>query len=109
MEILDGKVVAGYAAASPELEMALTVPPDPTGAAFFDVDNTMLRGASLYWFARGMAARDYFTTRDMVRFAWSQLKFRVLASEIPDDMSTAHAGALSFVKGWPVRKLEDAL
>ncbi|HEY1487053.1 MAG TPA: HAD-IB family hydrolase [Micromonosporaceae bacterium] len=106
MEILDGTVVAGYAAASPELDAALTVAADPTGAAFFDVDNTMLRGASLYWFARGMAARDYFTTSDMVRFAWSQLKFRVLATEVAGDMSHARTAALSFVKGWPVKKLE---
>ncbi len=107
VEILDGKVVAGMSAAAPELEIALTVPPDHASAAFFDVDNTMLRGASLYWFARGMAARDYFTTRDMMRFAWSQLKFRVLASEIPEDMSHARSAALSFVKDWPVHKLED--
>lgn len=25
--------------------------PDPTAAAFFDVDNTLLQGASMYWFA----------------------------------------------------------
>jgi HAD superfamily hydrolase (TIGR01490 family) len=106
MEILDGAVVAGYAAASPELDAALSVPADPIGAAFFDVDNTMLRGASLYWFARGMAARDYFTARDMARFAWSQLKFRVLATEVAGDMSHARSAALSFVKGMPVKKLE---
>lgn len=102
--ILPGPVVAGYSDAG--LEAALTVPADPRAAAFFDVDNTMLRGASLYWFARGMAARDYFTTADLVRFGWSQLKFRVLASEIPGDVSNARGQALAFVKGWPVAKLE---
>ncbi len=106
LQIIDGNVVAGVAAAAPELEQALTVPPDTEGAAFFDVDNTMLRGASLYWFARGMAARDYLQTMDLVRFAWSQLKFRVLANEIPEDMHNARAAALSFVKGWPVAKLQ---
>jgi len=50
--------------------------------------------------------RDYFTTRDMVRFAWSQLKFRVLATEVASDMSHARSAALSFVNGWPVKKLE---
>ncbi len=106
MEILDGPVVAGYVHASPQLDDALATTADPVGAAFFDVDNTMLRGASLYWFARGMAARDYFTTADMVRFAWSQLKFRVLATEAAVDMTAARAEALSFVKGFPVAKLE---
>ncbi len=106
LQIIDGNVMAGVAAAAPELEMALAVPPDSEGAAFFDVDNTMLRGASLYWFARGMAARDYLQTMDLVRFGWSQLKFRVLANEVPEDMRNARAAALSFVKGWPVAKLQ---
>jgi hypothetical protein len=45
----------GYAVA--ELEQALTPPPDPTAAGFFDVDNTMMQGASVYYLARGLAAR----------------------------------------------------
>ena len=32
-------------------------PPDLTAAAFFDVDNTMMLGASIFYFARGLAAR----------------------------------------------------
>ncbi len=104
--ILDGAVVVGYSTASPEVDAALAVPLDPQAAAFFDVDNTMMRGASLYWFARGMAARDYLKMLDLVRFGWSQLKFRVLAAEVPEDMTNARQAALSFVKGWPVEKLE---
>jgi HAD superfamily hydrolase (TIGR01490 family) len=103
-QILDGPVVAAYTPT--ELDAALAVPADPRTAAFFDVDNTMMRGASLYWFARGMAARDYVKTMDIVRFGWAQLKFRVFSDEIPEDMADARAAALSFVKGWPVRKLE---
>jgi HAD superfamily hydrolase (TIGR01490 family) len=105
-QILDGSVVAGYSTANPEVDAALTVPLDPIAAAFFDVDNTMLRGASLYWFARGMASRDYLKMLDLVRFGWSQLKFRVLAAEVPEDMTNARQAALSFVKGWPVERLE---
>jgi HAD superfamily hydrolase (TIGR01490 family) len=94
------EVLAGWAAA--ELENALTVPPDPTAAAFFDVDNTMMQGASIYWFARGLAARKYFTTADLLRFAWGQLKFRLLATEQRGDMSSAKQAALAFVAGWRV-------
>src|SRR4051794_66864 len=61
---------AGWAAA--DVEAALTVPVDPGAAAFFDVDNTMMQGASIYYFARGLAARKYFTTGDLVHFAWRQ-------------------------------------
>jgi len=38
--------LAGFAAA--EVEAALATPVDHGAAAFFDVDNTMVRGASLY-------------------------------------------------------------
>ncbi|MEN3305345.1 MAG: hypothetical protein V7603_1547 [Micromonosporaceae bacterium] len=99
------EVLAGYAVA--ELEQALAVPADPGSAAFFDVDNTMIHGASLYWFARGLVARKYFTTKDLVGFAWSQLKFRVLATERHGDMSEARQAALAFVKGRPVDELRE--
>ena len=98
------EVLAGWAAA--ELEAALAVTADPSAAAFFDVDNTMMQGASIYWFARGLAARKYFTTGDLARFAWSQLKFRLLATEQRGDMTQAKAAALAFVKGWQVDDLQ---
>jgi HAD superfamily hydrolase (TIGR01490 family) len=95
---------AGWAAA--ELEAALSVPPDPTSAAFFDVDNTMMQGASIYWFARGMASRKYLTTGDLASFAWRQLRFRLLATEHAGDMSQTKQAALAFVEGWRVDDLE---
>jgi HAD superfamily hydrolase (TIGR01490 family) len=95
---------AGWAAA--EVEAALTVPADPTAAAFFDVDNTMMQGASIYYFARGLARRKYVTTGDMMRFAWKQLKFRVVAAEHGGDVTAAKAAALAFVEGWKVEELE---
>jgi HAD superfamily hydrolase (TIGR01490 family) len=97
------EVLAGWAAA--ELEAALTVPADPSAAAFFDVDNTMMQGASIYWLARGLAARKYLNVRDLARFALSQLRFRLLATEHRGDMSQAKQAALAFVKGWPVADL----
>jgi HAD superfamily hydrolase (TIGR01490 family) len=93
----------GYAVA--ELEEALTPPPDPTAAGFFDVDNTMMQGASVYYLARGLAARKYFTTGDLLRFGVKQLRFRVLASEHGDDVSQAREQALAFVAGKPVEEL----
>ena len=50
--------VAGAAsAAAAEVTGPTAVTPDLSAAAFFDVDNTMMMGASLFWFARGLAAR----------------------------------------------------
>jgi HAD superfamily hydrolase (TIGR01490 family) len=94
---------AGYAVA--ELEEALATPLDPGAAGFFDVDNTMMQGASIYYLARGLAARKYFTTGDLLRFGLRQLRFRMLASEHGGDMSEAREAALAFVAGRPVDEL----
>jgi HAD superfamily hydrolase (TIGR01490 family) len=74
-------------------------------AGFFDVDNTMMRGASLYYLARGLAARRYVTTGDLLRFGLHQLRFRVLAAERHRDMSNAREAALAFVAGRRVDEL----
>ncbi|SCL14295.1 HAD family hydrolase [Micromonospora inyonensis] len=89
-----------------ELEPPGRPEPDPTAAAFFDVDNTMMQGASIYWFARGLAARKYFTAGDLARFAWRQLRFRLLATEHAGDMTHAKEAALAFVEGWRVDDVE---
>lgn len=80
--------------------------PDPCRAAFFDLDNTMLQGAAVYWFARGLVARRYFTTADLVRFGWRQFRFRLLAREHAGDMTLAKQVALTFVAGWRVDELD---
>ncbi|WP_189170244.1 HAD family hydrolase [Pilimelia anulata] len=82
------------------------MPPDPGAAAFFDVDNTIMQGASIYWLARGLAARSYFTAGDLARFAWGQLRFRVLAKENAGHMDRAREMALAFIEGWRVTDLE---
>jgi phosphoserine phosphatase len=81
------KVAGAAAAAAAEVEAALTVPPDPTAAAFFDVDNTMMQGASIFHFARGLASRGFFHSRDLARFAWQQIAFRVGGQESAEGMA----------------------
>jgi len=92
-------------AAAPEVEAALAVPPDLTAAAFFDVDNTMMMGASIFHFARGLAARKFFTTSDLAGFAWQQIKFRVGGREDPQEMKASREQALTFVAGRRVEEL----
>jgi HAD superfamily hydrolase (TIGR01490 family) len=87
-----------------EVEQALTVPANPYAAGFFDVDNTMVIGASIYHFAKGLAARKYFSTADLRRFLWQQLKFRV-GGEGPDNISKARESALAFVTGKSVAEI----
>ena len=93
-------VLAGAAAAAAaEVEASLAVPPDPTAAAFFDVDNTMIRGASIYFFGKGMAGRGLVTTGDLLRFGWQQLMFRVKGKENLAAVAEAREKALSLVAG----------
>jgi len=96
---------AGEASAAAAQVGVVAPDPDPTAAAFFDVDNTMMRGASIYYFARGLAARDLFTTRDLARFALGQLAFRVSGNENRDHMDAAREAALAFVAGHKVSDL----
>ncbi|NKS65720.1 HAD-IB family hydrolase [Rhodococcus hoagii] len=89
---------------TPDLEVlepptAPVVPRDLTAAAFFDVDNTMVQGASIIHFARGLAARKYLRTSDLVDFAWKQVKFRITGKENSDDVAEGREKALSFVAG----------
>src|ERR1700712_1765247 len=105
-ETREPAMVAGAAAAAAaEVEAALTVPPDPTAAAFFDVDNTMMQGASIFHFARGLASRGFFHSRDLARFAWQQIAFRVGGQESMEGMADAREAALAFVAGREVEEI----
>jgi HAD superfamily hydrolase (TIGR01490 family) len=79
--------------------------PDPRAAAFFDVDNTMMVGASIFHFAKGMAARNFFTWRDLVRFTVRQTRLRV-SGEHHRDLHTARDSALAFVAG---KRVDDII
>jgi HAD superfamily hydrolase (TIGR01490 family) len=95
------------AGAIPEVEAELVVPVDARAAAFFDVDNTMLRGASVFALARGLAARHFFSRSDLAGFAWKQAKFAVGGKENRSDMAAATQAALGFVAGREVAELVD--
>nr|WP_246283482.1 HAD-IB family hydrolase [Nocardioides perillae] len=95
------------AAAAAEVESALDVPPDPTAAAFFDVDNTVMQGASIFHLARGLHRREFFTTREILGAAWKQAYFRVVGVEDPAHVAEARASALSFIAGHTVAELEE--
>ena len=99
-------VVAGEAsAAAAQVEAALQVPLEPRAAAFFDVDNTVMQGASIFHLARGLYARDFFTARDIGKFAWQQTKFRVVGREDMGNVHEARETALSFAAGHTVAEL----
>ncbi|HEX4976840.1 MAG TPA: HAD-IB family hydrolase [Nocardioides sp.] len=104
----DRSVLAGTAsAAAAEVEAAMEIPPDPTAAAFFDVDNTVMQGASIFHLAKGLHRRKFFTTREILGAAWKQAYFRVVGVEDPEHVAEARASALAFIAGHEVRELEE--
>jgi HAD superfamily hydrolase (TIGR01490 family) len=87
------------------LEAAFPVAGDARAAAFFDLDNTVMQGAALFHFGRGLYKRKFFHNRDLLRFAWQQTWFRLAGSEDPAHMEDARDSALSIVKGHRVEEL----
>jgi HAD superfamily hydrolase (TIGR01490 family) len=67
-------------------------------AAFFDLDKTLIPGSSLFLMARGAYERDMFRVRDLARFGWGQLMFR-LRGETVSSMDRTRESTLSFVAG----------
>lgn len=84
----------------------MEVETDPSAAAFFDVDNTVMQGASIFHLARGLWRRDFFTTMDILGAAWKQAYFRIAGVENPEHVAESRAAALSFIKGHTVAELE---
>jgi HAD superfamily hydrolase (TIGR01490 family) len=100
--------LAGEAAAAvAEVETALATPADSSVAAFFDVDNTMMQGASIFHLARGMHRRKFFTTREILAAAWKQAYFRIVGVEDPEHVAETRTSALSFIAGHTVVELES--
>lgn len=100
--------LAGEAAAAiTEVETALDVGSDARSAAFFDVDNTVMQGASIFHLARGLYRRKFFTTRDILGAAWQQAYFRVAGVEDPEHVEKARSSALAFIAGHTVTELEE--
>ena len=101
----DRAALAGEASAAAAAVQLPPATPDPAAGAFFDVDNTLMRGASIYYFARGLAARKLFRPRDLVKMAFGQAYFRVRGSENADHIDAARQAALAFVAGHQVSEI----
>ena len=80
---------------------------DDKAAAFFDLDNTVMQGAAIFHFGRGLYKRKFFETRDLAKFAWQQAWFRLAGIEDPEHMQEARDSALSIVQGHRVAELQS--
>ncbi len=85
-------------------EAAPREPSDRPIVAFFDVDNTLMRGASVYYVGREAFRRRLISWRDIALFAWHQFRF-LAVGENREHLATAKDRALGLVGG----HTEDAL
>lgn len=107
LALRERSIRAGEASAAAAGEAAGVEPaPDTRAAAFFDLDNTLLRGASLFYLAKGMYRRKFLRTRDILRFGYQQARFR-LGAENPEHVDSARAAALSLIAGRTVDELAE--
>jgi len=74
-------------------------------AAFFDVDNTLMKGASLFHVARKMYERKAFTLSQAAGFAWKQFKF-VMRGENMEDVHSVRDSALTLAAGITVEDIK---
>ncbi len=76
--------------------------PHPSSAqpvlAFFDVDNTLMRGASVFYVGREAWRRGLISWRDIALFAWHQFRF-LAVGENRSHLATAKERALGLASG----------
>ena len=76
-------------------------------AAFFDVDNTLIRGSTIYFLGRGMYQRGYFTKSDISRFVLANLRFRLTGTEKREEIEKFQNAATSFIGGHNVQDIQN--
>jgi HAD superfamily hydrolase (TIGR01490 family) len=74
--------------------------------AFFDVDNTLVRGASIFHVGRVAWDKRLITLRDILTFAWHQISF-LAVGENRRHMSRAKDRALELAGGHTAKDLID--
>lgn len=79
-------------------------PPKPV-VAFFDVDNTLLRGASLYYFGKGAFRHGYIGLGDILIFAWQQMRFTAVG-ENRQHLRSVRERALGLLSGHTVAEIQ---
>ncbi|HEV2640896.1 MAG TPA: HAD-IB family hydrolase [Actinocrinis sp.] len=78
----------------------------PRTAAFFDLDNTLIRGASLFHLARGLTAHHFLSMGELAKFGCAQVGFRIWG-ERDEQLDTTRSKALAFVRGHSVVQMRQ--
>lgn len=75
-------------------------------AAFFDVDNTLLRGSSSFLFGKAAFKKGFFNRKDFWRMAWQQARF-ISRGEKLNSLDAIKDKALSLIAGHRAVDLTD--
>ncbi|QIK82574.1 HAD family phosphatase [Sanguibacter sp. HDW7] len=78
--------------------------PGSVVAAFFDVDNTIIRGASSFHLAIGLYKREFFRVRDIVFASMQQMRY-LAVGENNEQIGTVRDRALLLIKGHSVAEV----
>ena len=74
--------------------------------AFFDVDNTLMRGASMYHMAKAARRVHIIKTREIVRFAWHQATFLFVGENLKQ-LGSIKDRAIQIIGGHTESELHD--
>lgn len=74
--------------------------------AFFDVDNTLLKGSTLFFLGRGMYQRGFFTKKDISAFVLANIRYRLTGKENKEEIARFQNAATDFIKGHNVIEIE---
>lgn len=72
--------------------------------AFFDVDNTIIRGASAFHLAVGLYRRGFFRRRDILGLGWQEARYLALG-ENREQIEQIRSRALSIMRGHSVAEM----
>jgi HAD superfamily hydrolase (TIGR01490 family) len=73
-------------------------------AAFFDVDNTLIRGSSSFLFGKAAFERKFFSRKDFWNFAWHQFRF-IWRGESAKTLTSIKDRALGLIEGHKAEEL----
>lgn len=82
------------------------LPSDRPIIAFFDVDNTLMRGTSLFHLGREAWARGIIGFREIARFAWHQRRF-ISVGENQSHLDSARERGLGLIGGRQVADIDS--
>ena len=68
-------------------------------AAFFDLDNTLIQGSSLFYFVKGLVSNGEVTKRSIMRLAYQHFQYKRNKTESDNAIQTTTQRVLEFVKG----------